>query len=381
MKNLIITFCCSAIFLFLPQTLTLAEAQEFPAQAFDQEQTDQIFPPDQHFRARVIEITKEGTEEVTGFTRTFQDVRLEVINGEEAGKVIEIRHGSIYDLKDSKKVNTGDQVIVTKSIVADQTTYFITDFYRTDALLLIVLAFGVLIIFLTRRQGVMSIIGLVVSVGVITLYTVPSLAQGGNTAIVTLSTAYGIAIVSLLLAHGLRKRTYVALLGTLCTLTLAVVITAVLLAFAKLSGVGSEDAYTLQLGPLKDLNLQGLLFGGIIIGTLGVLDDITTAQAATVEEISKANPSLNIAELYKRGFSVGREHIASLVNTLFLAYAGAALPLFLIFTINRTEPLWMTLNSEYIAEEIVRTLVGSAALVLAVPITTLLAAKMLKSND
>lgn len=355
-------------------------AQEFPAQTINQEEVQDIFPPDQHFRARVIEVTNEGQEEVAGFVRKYQDVRLELLTGEERGMTIELRHGSIYDLKETQKVKAGDQIIVTKSVVADQTTYFITDFFRSDALLIIVLAFAGLIIFLTRRQGVMSIIGLAVSVAVITLYTVPSITNGTNPAIVTLITAYSIAVSSILLAHGLHKRTYVALLGTLITLTLSVLITAVLLAFARLSGIGSEEAYTLQLGPFKELNMQGLLFGGIIIGTLGVLDDITTAQAATVEEISRANPELSIPELYKRGFSVGREHIAALVNTLFLAYAGASLPLFLIFTVNRAEPLWMTLNSEYIAEEIVRTLVGSAALVLAVPITTLLAAKLLRTK-
>ena len=358
-----------------------AKAQELDAQTLEVEQLKEIFPPDQHFRARVIEVTAQGKESIAGFNRNYQDIRVEILSGDQTGDILEFRHGSIYDLKDDKKVSPGDQVIITKSVVADETTYFITDFYRTDPLIMVVIVFVILIIFLTKKRGVMAIIGLIVSVGVITLYTVPALAKGENASSITLITAYGIAISSILLAHGIKKRTIVALLGTMITLTLAVIITSFLLVFARLSGVGSEEAYTLQLGPLKNLNLQGLLFGGIIIGTLGVLDDITTAQAATVEEISKANPELSASELYKRGFSVGREHIASLVNTLFLAYAGAALPLFLIFTVNTAEPLWMTLNSEYIAEEIIRTLVGSSALVLAVPITTLLAAKLFSAKQ
>jgi len=143
---------------------------------------------------------------------------------------------------------------------------------------------------------------------------------------------------------------------------------------SQLLGLGSEEAMFLQLDPSLTLNLQGLLLSGIIIGTLGVLDDVTASQAAVVDEISKANESLGFKELYKRGLSVGHEHIAALVNTLFLAYAGAALPLFLLFYINKTQPLWVILNGELIAEEIVRTMVGSSALVLAVPITTALAA-------
>ena len=120
-------------------------------------------------------------------------------------------------------------------------------------------------------------------------------------------------------------------------------------------------------------NLRGLLLGGIILGALGVLDDITTGQAAAVDELRRANPAFPVRELYRRGLSVGTEHITSLVNTLFLAYAGASLPLFILFTIYDEAPLWVTLNSEFIAEELVRTLVGSVALILAVPITTILA--------
>jgi uncharacterized membrane protein len=116
------------------------------------------------------------------------------------------------------------------------------------------------------------------------------------------------------------------------------------------------------------------LLGGIIIGALGVLDDITTGQVAAVEEIHSANPKLPFKELYVRGISVGQEHIASLVNTLVLAYVGASFPLFLLLTINNEVPLWVRFNNEGIAEEVVRTLVGSTALIFAVPIATFLAA-------
>jgi uncharacterized membrane protein len=126
--------------------------------------------------------------------------------------------------------------------------------------------------------------------------------------------------------------------------------------------------------------MRGLLLGGIILGALGVLDDITTAQAAAVDELHRANPSLDARELYRRGLSVGREHITALVNTLFLAYAGASLPLFILFTIYNEVPVWVALNSEFVAEEVVRTLVGSMALILAVPITTAAAATIVSRS-
>jgi uncharacterized membrane protein len=376
LKFLIITFVfCFGLasftsFAFSPNTL---QAQEFESQTIDLDSTN-IFPPDTHLLGRVEEVVTEGQEEIAGYDRQYQDLRVRILRGKQAGEVISFRHGSIFDLKDEKKVRVGDQVVLTKSVVAQEVEYFITDFYRLPTTTYIVIAFVLLIVFLTRMQGVTSLIGLIMSVGIITLFTVPQIAQSRPPELITLITAYSIAISSMLLAHGLKRRTYVAIAGTLITLTLAIIITSVLLIISRLSGIGSEEAYSLQLGPLKDLDFRGLLFGGIIIGTLGVLDDITTAQSATVEEIKRANPDLSPRELYRRGFSVGREHIASLVNTLFLAYAGAAMPLFLIFTLNSTEPLWMILNSEYITEEIMRTLIGSSALILAVPITTILAA-------
>jgi hypothetical protein len=171
-----------------------------------------------------------------------------------------------------------------------------------------------------------------------------------------------------------NHRTSIALASTLLALGFSVGLAAAFVRLASLFGTGSEAAFYLQYGGYQMLNLRGLLLGGIIVGTLGVLDDITTAQVATVEEISIADPRLSFAELYRRGLSVGREHIASLVNTLALAYAGASLPLFLIFSINKVQPIWVILNGEPVAEEFVRTLVGSSGLIIAVPISTWLAA-------
>ena len=144
---------------------------------------------------------------------------------------------------------------------------------------------------------------------------------------------------------------------------------------ASIFGMGTEESVLLQFGPLENIDLRGLLLGGIVIGALGVLDDITTAQTAVVDELRRANPRMTFRQLYAAGISVGREHIASLINTLALAYVGASLPLLMLFTINDAMPLWVTLNSEFIAEEIVRTLVGSSALLIAVPISTWCAAQ------
>jgi uncharacterized membrane protein len=180
-------------------------------------------------------------------------------------------------------------------------------------------------------------------------------------------------VISISLAHGFHKRTFLAILSTAITLHLALALGWISVSFSKLFGLGSEDAVFLSFGEFSNIDLKGLLLGAIVIGSLGVLDDITTAQTATIEEIHKANPKLNFTELYTRGLSVGKEHIASLVNTLILAYVGASFPI-LILLVTSTTPLWVTLNNEFMAEEIVRTLIGSITLITAVPISTVLAA-------
>jgi uncharacterized membrane protein len=208
---------------------------------------------------------------------------------------------------------------------------------------------------------------------------IPRIVQGGDPLVTSLVGCGLIACLSLYLAHGVKRRTSVALLATLMTLLIAIVLATLFVHIASLFGMGSEESLYLQMGQLQSVNLRGLLLGGMLLGALGVLDDITTAQCAVVDEVSKANPSLTPQQLRSAGASVGREHIASLINTLALAYAGASLPLLLLLDVNSDFPLWMTLNSEFLAEEIVRTLVGSMALLMAVPISTWLASILLRA--
>jgi uncharacterized membrane protein len=262
-------------------------------------------------------------------------------------------------------------------MVEGEPAYYISDEYRLGPLALIFAAFFGLAVLFGRLKGFTSALGMLFSVAVIGLFVVPRIAAGSDPLAVTLVGSLVIAVVSLLVAHGLNRRTAVALVATVLTLGAAAALAYAFVEFASLMGLGSEEAGYLQLVGLDRINLKGLLLGGIIIGTLGVLDDVTTAQSAAVEEIGRADPTLGPAELYRRGISIGGEHIASLVNTLVLAYAGASLPLFLLFTAGiASQPWWVVLNSEFIAEEVVRTLVGSSALILAVPLSTAIAARV-----
>ncbi len=275
---------------------------------------------------------------------------------------------------DQLRLNEGQRVVVDERFDAQ-----ISDKFRIYGLILSLLIFIAVAVVFGGIEAVYSLVGLAFSSFVLIKVILGGLLKGWPALPVTILGASLIAVFSIYLAHGIKKRTTISVISIVLTMLVAVLLTVFLVDVAHLFGLGSEDAFYLVTDPNNVINLRGILMAGIIIGTLGVLDDITTSQAAAVDEISKANPDLSSRELYKRGISVGKEHISSLINTLFLAYAGASLPLLIVF-VQSDIPAWVLVNNELIAEEIIRTVVGSTALILAVPITTLLASKYLKSE-
>jgi uncharacterized membrane protein len=228
------------------------------------------------------------------------------------------------------------------------------------------------VIALSRWRGVTSLLGLAISFLVLLQFVIPAILEGSDPVAVSLVGAAAIMFVALYLAHGVNARTSTAVLGTVASLALTALLAAAFVGAARFTGFSSEEALFLQISA-EQINIRGLLLGGIIIGTLGVLDDVTVTQASAVWELHNANPRLGARQLYHAAVRIGRDHIASTVNTLVLAYAGAALPLLLIFTLSN-RPLGSVLATEVIAEEIVRTFVGSIGLVASVPITTALTA-------
>jgi uncharacterized membrane protein len=351
----------------------LAVAAQAPA-----EEASPPLGPDEFYTAVVLRVIRDQNEDTLGIVGAnvfTQQLKIKLLSGPWSGQDLELQYGG---LKADQKLQEGEKVIVVAPNGSpDQTKLYIFDRYRLNALYLILGFFVFLAIVFARWRGVTSLVGLGISVVVLTAFIVPQILAGRNPLVIILAGALVIATVSIYLAHGFTRRTSLALGSTLLTVGIALGLSVLFVSMAKLFGMGSEEAFYLQTAPVGALNLRGLLLGGIIIGALGVLDDITTAQAAAVDEIAKANPRLSSAELFRRGLSVGREHITSLINTLVLAYAGASFPALLLFTVY-PRPLWVIFNTEVIAEEVVRTLVGSIALMCAVPITTWLAAYFLR---
>lgn len=328
---------------------------------------------DTFMKAKVLEISEETAVDVFGTEGSMQEVRVEITQGEEKGSERTVPY-QIEDTRFQSTLSVGDAVVLGKQSGHGEDVYYISDVYRLNTLWLMIALLALFAIIFAKKSGARSFLGLALSFLVIAFVIIPLILRGVSPLWASLLGGLIISLFATYVAHGFHARTTIALLGMLGTLIFAVVVSLIFVKLAHLTGLGSEDAFYLRYAPIEGLDLRGLLLGGILIGVLGVLDDVATAQAAAVEEIKRANDKLSFTELYKRGLSVGREHIVSLVNTLVLAYTGASFPLLLLFVVY-PKPWWVTLNSELVMEELVRMLVGSIALIIAVPLTTFLAAK------
>ncbi|NBS68703.1 YibE/F family protein [bacterium] len=330
--------------------------------------------PNKYVLGEVISIVEEGKNNLGGLEESYQLVLVKIVSGEEAGEVETIEYRSSTIGFEQVRLEKGDPVVLVQTTDARGTAYYILDQFRLPVVIALALVFGGLAVVLGKWRGVMSLVGLGVSLIVLVAFIAPRIMAGDNPIVISALGAIAIATTSLFLAHGLKKRTLLAFSATMFVLLLAFGLAYATVFWAMLSGASTEEALFLQMGYLQSLDLRGLLLGGLVIGALGVLDDVTTAQVAAVEQIYRANHSLDVKELYVRGLVVGREHIAALVNTLALAYVGASFPLFLLFSLPDNPPLWVLLNGESLTEEMLRALIGGSALMLAVPVATALAA-------
>lgn len=336
----------------------------------------QSAPKEEKLEGVVAKILEDKKIEIfPGKKQPYQKVEVTITDGSLKEKKIVAELGKIAVSNDAQKLKTGDKVIVSYIKNVDgKDIFYIEDFNRRNPVYLLAGAFFIAVVIIGGLRGLSSFIGLIISFVVLLKYIIPQIINGGNPVLIAITGSFVILLTTLYLAHGISKKTTAAVLGTTISLVITGLLAAFSVGFARLSGFVSEQAAFVNAFPGADINLQGILLAGIIIGSLGVLDDITVSQSAVVFELKDANKKLSFEELYNRGLKVGRDHIASLVNTLVLAYAGASLPLFLLFTLNGGEPFNILINRELIASEVVRTLVGSLGLVMAVPITTVIAA-------
>jgi uncharacterized membrane protein len=246
------------------------------------------------------------------------------------------------------------------------------DYDRRGSLLWLALAFGAVIVLLARRRGALAIVGLVASLFLLVRFVVPAILEGHPPMLVAIVGALAVLLVTLALAHGLSAVTLAAALGATATLALTALLALVMVDAAQLTGFVSDQAVLLGALSGGTVSPQGLLLAGMVIGALGVLDDVTVSQASTVMALRRAAPGRSAREVYTEALAVGRDHLAATVNTLALAYAGAALPVLLVFSTTGTS-LTEAANREIVAQELVALLVGSIGIAAAVPLSTAVA--------
>ncbi len=286
--------------------------------------------------------------------------------------------GQLFELppffESNIRLDPGDRVSLARIDEPDAPfQYAFSDRDRKGSLALLTILFAVTVVVLGRLRGLSALVGLASTIVILGVYTLPALLEGQSALPIACVTAALIAFVALYTSHGFTTMTTVAVLGTVAALALTVGLGVAFIEFTKLSGFATEEAFFIQGAGNTDV--RGLLLAGLVIGALGALDDMTVTQASVVFELRAANESISRREIFTAAMRVGRDHVASTVNTLFLAYAGASLPLLLLFSIGRL-PVLDVANSEVVATEIVRTLVGSIGLVASVPITTWLAVRV-----
>ncbi|MFF5310016.1 YibE/F family protein [Streptomyces massasporeus] len=319
--------------------------------------------------------TAEGSSAVQQEKGTCKRATIRVDSGDDKGRTFT----EIVQPDQSRQLHEGQEVVVAYEPSAPKDLqYSVTDINRRLPMGLLAGIFAIAVVVVGRLRGVMALVALAISFMVLNFFILPAILQGSNPLVVAVVGASAIMLIALYLCHGLSARTSVAVLGTLISLLLIGILGSVFIDWAALSG-NTDDNTGLIHGLYPTIDMSGLLLAGVIIGSLGVLDDVTVTQTSAVWELHEANPSMGRRGLYRAGIRIGRDHIASVVNTLVLAYAGAALPLLLLFSIAQSS-VGTVANSELVAEEIVRTLVGSIGLVASVPVTTALAALVVAAD-
>ena len=324
-------------------------------------------PPVELVHGRIVELLAPSQDV------TQPDVRIRAVDGPHKGELLDGHLQGPSGTEDVPRYVVGDEVVVNISTDPEAPFIAVADLYRVPVLGLLVALFAAAVTIVGGWRGVRSLIALALTLVVVIKLVIPLILAGWEPVWVAIAAATGVTIVTFLLTEGARRQTIAAVAGTFIALTLVAVLAVVFDALARFTALrGSEDATYLAGVGLNNIDIGGLLLAGIILGALGILDDVTVTQAAAVQELFDSDPQVGRLALAARAMNVGRSHIAATVNTLVLAYLGASLPLIVLFAAGRQDPM-LTVSSEVVAVEVVRALVGSIGIVAAVPVTTAIA--------
>lgn len=326
------------------------------------------------FEGKVIEILSEKNVEKTDIAYIgASKIQTLLVEGDIDGTVKKISlENSLTMLK------KGDRVFFQKPVSGKK--FIMAEVSRTRGLVWLSVFFVALVLVVSGRKGFRALVGLLFTFAVIISFLVPRILAGQNSIAVSLAAAVFVLIGTLYVTYGWNKKSFSALVGITVALLFASLLAQWTISELRFTGFGSEEAAFLNQETGDRVNIIALLISGIIIAAIGILDDIAITQASTVFTLASTKTSLTRWEIFRKAMAVGKDHISAVINTLILAYTGAALPLVLLLSIGNNVHVGYTASLEIVAEEIVRTLVSSSGLVLAVPITTLVAVLLAKSG-
>ncbi len=331
-----------------------------------------------YVKAKVLQVLSSQVEQIPGTAtpENYQTIKVEILEGAAVGEVLTVDNDFLL-------MKPGDVFYLRHEVdtLSGVDTYSVGEPYRIPVLEFFVGLFIACLFIFGGKQGIRALLGLIASFFFIGYVLLPGILAGYSPVLLSLGASSLIIVVGSYITHGFNKITTAAVIGMLITILITGALAWGAVHYGQFTGFSTEEASDLSFDTNGSINLVSVLLGSLMIGLLGVLYDAAISQAVAIEELYMVGKHLTRAEVTKRGLRIGREHIGALVNTLAIAYVGASLPLLLLFKLTSEQSLTVTINQELFATEIIRTMIGSIGLILAVPITTLVAVYILYGKE
>ncbi len=333
------------------------------------------------YKAKIlnIETFKLEEEKEDQLINEYMSMEVEIIKGDRKGEIVTIIEHVIENSSFFVDYKSGDRVIIFDTNKDSEVEDFhIYDFYRSDWLVYILILFALVVLIIGRFSGLKALITLAISIGLV-MVILPLILKGYSPFILSVIAASLMTFITILIVAGFKKKSLAAIMGTLIGVFISALIAYVVGTRANVTGLSSEEAMMIKFIPNVNISPRSLLYSGVLLGALGAVMDVGMSIASSIEEISKANPDLSQKELYKSGMNVGKDIMGTMTNTLVLAYLGSSLPLLILFYIyNQNSPKFY--NMDIIVTEVIRAVAGSIGLMISIPITAIISAKMYTNN-
>ncbi len=329
-------------------------------------------------RGLILEVVDEGSRDVYGQQQKYAVYKVRITHGSKKGEEVDVLTG-LYE--ESEPFVPGDKILILYSKDSTgQEAFYITDYTRINPLVFLVVTFILFTILVAKRWGIAVLLSLIFSLAIVMRFVLPQIAKGTNPILISILGALVILPVIFYLPHGINRKTTIALISAVISVVFVGILATIFMAVAKITGFGSEEALFLQYAKGGIVNIKGLLLAGIVLGSLGILESITLSQASVVFELKKSQEKLDATETFHTSLALGHDHITASINTLAFLYTGATLPM-LVLLVENPVTTFEIVNSEFLAEEILRTLVSGIGLILSVPLVTLLCAVYYKKEN